>query len=80
MGSPNVCIIVTSDSISRFIPTFIPTALVLLAVVLDPARAQGQTAADLFNPDGVFEGLHWIVEYIDTPFLARVYDSDQGNL
>jgi spore coat protein CotH len=44
---------VTADSISRFIHTFIPTAL--LAVVLHPALAQGQTAADLFNPDRVQE-------------------------
>jgi spore coat protein CotH len=131
MGSRNVWIIVTSDSISRFIPTFIPTVFVLLAVVLDPALARGQTAADLFNPDvvqeirlsinsrdlrelhqryqentyytadlswqvqrlgqpapresycrlyinNVFEGLYSIVESIDTPFLARVYGSDQG--
>ena len=127
MGSRNVWIIVTSDSISRFIPTFIPTVFVLVAVVLDPALAQGQTAADLFNPDvvqeirlsinsrdnnwqdpsllaeraamaffrrlgqpapresycrlyinNVFEGLYSIVESIDTPFLPRVYGSDQG--
>jgi hypothetical protein len=51
-------IIVTSDSISRFIPTFIPTVFVLVAVVLDPALAQGQTAADLFNPDVVQEIKH----------------------
>jgi spore coat protein CotH len=44
---------VTADSLSRFIRTFITTALT--AVVLTPAVAQGQTAADLFNPDVVQE-------------------------
>jgi spore coat protein CotH len=44
---------VTADSLSRFIHTFITTALT--AVVLTPAVAQGQTAADLFNPDVVQE-------------------------
>ena len=55
MGSRNTCITVISDSISRFIHTFIPTVFVLMAVVLNPARVQGQTTADLFNPDVVQE-------------------------
>jgi spore coat protein CotH len=46
---------VSADSIPRFIHTFIPTLFVLMAVVLDPALAQGQTTADLFNPDVVQE-------------------------
>jgi hypothetical protein len=44
---------VTADSLSRFKHTFITTALT--AVALTPAVAQGQTAADLFNPDVVQE-------------------------
>src|SRR6185369_15966754 len=55
MGSRNTCITVSSDPISRFIPTFIPTVFVLMAVVLNPARVQGQTTADLFNADVVQE-------------------------
>src|SRR5262245_24042056 len=55
MGSRNICITVVSDPISRFIHTFIPTVFVLMAVVLNPARVQGQTTADLFNPDVVQE-------------------------
>lgn len=51
-GEPRITA-VTADPISRFIHTLIPTALV--AVVLHPAMAQGQTAADLFNPDVVQE-------------------------
>jgi spore coat protein CotH len=55
MVSRNTCITVSSDPISRFIHTFIPTVFVLMAVVLNPARVQGQTTADLFNPDVVQE-------------------------
>jgi hypothetical protein len=51
-GEPRITA-VTADPISRFIHTFIPT--VLVAVVLYPAMAQGQTAADLFSPDVVQE-------------------------
>ena len=53
MGARNGFITVISGFISRFIHTFIPTVSVLVAVVLDPAPAQGQTTADLFNPDVV---------------------------
>src|SRR5262245_45984929 len=54
MGAGEPCnIAVTADPIARFIHTFIPT--VLMAVVLNPANVQGQTAADLFNPDVVQE-------------------------
>ena len=54
MGAGEPCnTTVTAHSISRFIHTFIAT--VLMAVVLNPASVQGQTAADLFNPDAVQE-------------------------
>jgi spore coat protein CotH len=75
MGSRNVCIIVASDPISRFIPTFIPTVLVLTAVVLDPALAQGQTAADLFNPDVVQE----IRLSINSRDLRELHERSQEN-
>lgn len=55
MCSRNICITVSTDSISGFIHTFIPTVFVLVAVVLNPAIVQGQTTADLFNPDVVQE-------------------------
>src|SRR5262245_15966134 len=75
MGSRDVCIIVTNRSISRFIPTFIPTVFVLLAVVLDPALAQGQTTADLFNPDVVQE-IRLSINSRDLPELHEKYQEN----